>query len=352
MLRPKVLLRADSNDVIGMGHRTRVETIARFLAFSGYEYRIISRYHPSSRSDPNDLIPTIWLEQIENDCSTNKELQALDAVDTIQALKMNNFEPDIVILDSYIYGYIWQSCLKDAGIYVVTIDDFRDRHHNADLVVELVPPPCANDRLCGLQYFPIATEFAANKKFIPPLGLKLLVTFGGGNVEHFIKIGLAAVEEIVARDRRMISSIDLICGGDIESMKSMLLTLCKYVKVVIHQKLPTISSLMKDCDVVICSGGNTMLESIVAHRPAIVVITADNQVVLANYLNRNNLIYLTSKNLTTLKLEIAEGIIHFPQKFNTGMFEMPDNVVLDTLGPQRLVKSIIAHWSAHKDHVA
>lgn len=338
---PNFLFRADSSAEIGYGHRTRIETLARAVKKAGGEYRIVSRSLPGGRSDQSDLEPTMWLN-FTHPLSEDLIAQCNDAEKTLAESRKYAFDPDIVVVDNYAIGPSWQNFFRNHGVFVVAIDDFRNREHSADLVVELLPPPCTDGRLCGLEFLPISTTLDSSAQPLPPCHWRVLVTFGGGDpTEHTLK-SVEAIEKVNIEARNLISEVHVVLASKLkerELIERKLTMLSLNFK--IHTSLPNLSPLMKVCDVVITSAGNTMVEALAAGRVAVAVITADNQTLLAEEFARRSLVkllgYAEQVKPETIKEELLKLQIYYSTRMAAALRYKP----VDCYGGDRLVQSIL-----------
>ncbi|HLP21160.1 MAG TPA: hypothetical protein VK174_12700 [Chitinophagales bacterium] len=133
----KILLRGDGNDIIGYGHVYRLLALADILKD---KFEIVFAI----------CAPSAQLAQtVKNYCAELIELPLFEHY-TLPAFKKNNEEVpfdiadylsgiDIVVLDGYWFGPLYQQAVKNTGVKLVCIDDFAENYFFADAVINHAP---------------------------------------------------------------------------------------------------------------------------------------------------------------------------------------------------------------------
>lgn len=126
--RKKILLRADGNSSIGLGHVARCCALAQMLTndFDCYFY-----IRKTSKEVIED-IQRYCVDVVELDDSISYEEEA-----AIWSSKLNKEE--IVVLDGYNFNTQYQSRIKSQGCKLVCIDDIYAYHFVADAVINHAP---------------------------------------------------------------------------------------------------------------------------------------------------------------------------------------------------------------------
>jgi spore coat polysaccharide biosynthesis predicted glycosyltransferase SpsG len=346
-LLPKILFRADSGINEGYGHRTRVEALAKFVETQGFDYRIVSKKNKGARPDIPDLNRILWLqEKIVN--ANDKNAIILDAKNMIEIAELNDFSPDIIIVDSYKLGTSWESYLKSQGYYVVALDDFGGKQHEANLIVEFVPPPCSIDRICGLEFIPVDPLFKPSSIDLPSNSWNVLISFGGTDLANHTELVLIALDQICKNISNLINEIHVILPQASCKNKEICDRFSNNKKIFFYTNLPSLASLMHKCEVVITSGGNTMIESIVAKRPCLVVITAKNQSIVAEYLANHNVINLLGYATDVSVTQIIHAFINLPKIFKNEMSKALKFSKIDFNGSERLLSVVYSKWKSER----
>lgn len=172
---------------------------------------------------------------------------------------------DVVIVDSY------QTRADDGALYVastvVAVDDL-ERNLRVDLVIDpnpggTVPAPRARRTLSGPS-FALITPLLEQPH---PCGARtqtVLVCTGGGDSGA---AGIAIATDVAS----------LLPTADVRVVVGPWARPPARGNITILQDLPSLELELLASDVVVTAGGVTMLESLHAGRPTVVVVTADNQ---------------------------------------------------------------------------
>ncbi|HRE40716.1 MAG TPA: hypothetical protein PLG90_05235 [Ignavibacteria bacterium] len=126
MAKPKVILRADGNSSVGLGHIMRLKT------FSGYI---------------NDIAEITFVTKCDNELILN-ELKS-SGIEVLQIdynipfqneiLYLLNLKPDCVVFDGYDFKTEYQTELRKNNIKIVSLDDDFNCHYESDIVINHAP---------------------------------------------------------------------------------------------------------------------------------------------------------------------------------------------------------------------
>ena len=118
----KIILRADGNSNIGLGHLYRIFALAEIYS-NNYECIFVTKC-----SSELSIFPKGYkLILIPNQVSTKDEPKWLN-----NFFNSNKF---LIILDGYHFNYNYQINLKKIGFNILLIDDFVEKNIAADVVV-------------------------------------------------------------------------------------------------------------------------------------------------------------------------------------------------------------------------
>ena len=125
MPNKKVILRADGNSEIGMGHFYRTLALGEMLK---NDFECIFATQTPVRQQINELKKTFGnlINLPANDTHFNQFLNHLNG-------------NEIVVLDNYYFDTSYQKKIQDKGCKLVCIDDIHDKHYVADIVINHAP---------------------------------------------------------------------------------------------------------------------------------------------------------------------------------------------------------------------
>jgi UDP-2,4-diacetamido-2,4,6-trideoxy-beta-L-altropyranose hydrolase len=296
MWKPSVAFRTDASVAIGTGHVMRCLTLADALTKRGAACAFVCRHLPPSLADVitarghglhrlppaapgfDDLAHSPWLGTT----------MAADAADCAPVLAGLN--PDWLVVDHYALDARWTRALRGAlpHMRVLAIDDLADRVLECDLLVDSTAGRCAGDydglvrdgapRLTGPMFAPLRPEFAA----LRPAALarrggqlrRILVTMGGVDAENATGRVLAALEGLDL-------AVTVVMGGSaphLDAVRAQVATMAG-ARLVVDS--PDMATLMGQADLAIGAAGSTAWERCALGLPALLLVLADNQRMVA-----------------------------------------------------------------------
>lgn len=326
----QVAIRADASPVLGGGHLMRCVALAEALAERGARSSFIAAEVPDTLaatlraaghrllvigSPPGTSIAGAW--------SVGE--QAADAAASLEAL--GGTRPDWVIVDHYGLGSAWEQAARAGGATVLAIDDLADRPHDCDLLLDtalgraaadyapLTPPGCTI--LAGPGYAPLRPPFAAAR----PASLsrrtahrstaqRLLISLGqmdhGGHTATTVRAAAACAE---------LERIDVVFGASTApSLGQVRGHAARDRRIVIHEALDAaaMAQLMTAADMAIGAAGSTGWERCCLGLPAIALVLADNQRMIAHSLRAAGAAQLAEPDEPGLALQIANLVQDAP----------------------------------------
>lgn len=305
----KIAFRVDASLDMGTGHVMRCLTLAEALRDRGVTSHFVCRAHPGNliakvRSrgfevsalarEPDDVRNPVakpahaaWLgADWRVDAAATREI-------------LQSFDPDWLVVDHYALDQSWERDVRADCGHLMVIDDLADRAHECDLLLDqtathgvadyadLMPEGCMV--LAGPRFALVRPEFAARRRETVPRQApseytNLLVMMGGiDRVDATGKVLTALRNCELAPDTHIV----VVMGGqapwlgDIETLAKALPWVCE-VKVDVED----VARLLVDCDLAIGAAGGSAWERCVLGVPSIVVVTAQNQEVVARSLER------------------------------------------------------------------
>jgi len=184
----KILIRADGDAIIGLGHLVRCMALADMLK-SDFGIHFFCRVIPEQIAA--DIIEQGYRLDVQDD-----EQLFFDAIN----------KESIVVIDGYNFDSLYQQQIKDREAVLVCIDDLHNREFFADLIINHAPG--VNHRDYTAQYY---TQFALGPEYalLRPAFLKaaaqkrriskietLLICFGGADISNLTQQALAAAVDI------------------------------------------------------------------------------------------------------------------------------------------------------------
>lgn len=247
-----IALRVDSGKKIGMGHLVRMSALAD--AFSALSPTEVSFYQTCD--EPVDY----------GSC-------------------------DIVILDSYLLSDEYISrihkdpgvlvCYDDNALYTYDCDVLLNANlHASDLSLRTASPPPI--MLLGGRYALLRSEFwEAEPIAIERNAAKVFVCFGGTDLNNQTPSIVEALQMIQGLQLCVVAGKDAQCVAELRSME-------RYDTSIFIDP-PSIASIMRECDLAIVSAGSIVYEVAALGIPALTIVQAENQCLVAEYLDSHGL---------------------------------------------------------------
>lgn len=285
----EVAIRADASDLIGVGHVMRCASLGLRLTAKGHKVHFIA-------SEMNEWLVKMLTEfgfgftRLPIECLKDWQLDA-----QLSALVTENLEDcRWVIVDHYGLDKEWESILRKAKRKVMIIDCESLREHDCDVLLDTslrsADKDVYKDQLShrpivfsGPSYVVFRPEFDEPSLIRSRSGeiSKILVFFGGGEVEGEIRKVISALSLITSRTLE----VSLVLGKPQPDKRLVddLLRLNPYLDVIGISL--NMANLIKEADLGIGTCGVSALERCALGLPALTVVTADNQRDDSRFLN-------------------------------------------------------------------
>ena len=323
----KVIFRVDSSLKMSTGHVMRCLTLAQMLKKNGADVKFICRQHEGSlidkiRSNGFFVHELELFEEAEVDTrfahshwlGATQEKDADDCIDILKAEKSN-----WLIVDHYALDEQWQKRLKPYYEKLMVIDDLADRKHQCDILLDqtfgrqkedysvLTPKDCK--LLLGSQYALLRPEFAkwriySLERRSKPEFKQLLINMGGVDVDDFTGQVLDKLKTCTFPSD---INITVVMGGaapHVEGVRIKASALPYKTEVKIN--VDNMAEIMSNSDISIGASGATTWERCCLGLPTIQIITAHNQELIANNLDRASIVKLTTIGLLSTFLETRQ----------------------------------------------
>ena len=174
--KAKIILRADGNKDIGLGHVIRSLALAEMLK-EDYSCSFVTRFVTDYLRNEIMAVCENLIELDNTGCHFDQFLQLLHG-------------DEIVVLDNYFFTAEYQQKIKDKGCKLVCIDDIHDKHFVADIVInhaggikkEAYAKAPYTQLYLGPEYAMIRPEFLTRKS--NKNDLSTLVCLGGADLHN------------------------------------------------------------------------------------------------------------------------------------------------------------------------
>lgn len=298
----RVVIRADASHHIGHGHVMRCLTLATELRARGAEVVFRSREHPGHLCDAvaerGFAVQRVPLERAQPPESDAAWLGASSEEDAAATLAAMPGDVDWVIADHYAIGAEWERAVAAGTRRLMVIDDLANRPHECDLLLDqnyvaeresrydgLLPARCV--RLLGPAYAMLHPEYARlHDRMAPRSGriATVLIAFGGADAPN---VTGRALEAVLSADGSVVA--DVVLSGQSPHAAGIRDRYSHESRVLVHEAVPSLASLMARADLAIGAAGTTSWERLCLGLPSLLVTLADNQRPIARALDAEGL---------------------------------------------------------------
>lgn len=270
-----VIIRADANINIGMGHVMRCLSIADSFNAQGHTVSFVL-----SSDDVQNFVKSRGYESVVLHTSYDSMENELRCWPRALA--------DIIIVDSYYVSSKYLSALKDmmkcTSGRLIYIDDLATFPYPVDVLINYnvysneidykrlyegggIAVPLL---ILGPTYAPLRTMFrGVEKKIQPEIVENVMISTGGTDLEH---IALSIVKT------RLEKYTYHMLVGALNAERDEIAKLALHnPKIVLHESVSDMKSLISSMDICVSAAGSTMYEVCACGVPMITYIVADNQ---------------------------------------------------------------------------
>jgi UDP-2,4-diacetamido-2,4,6-trideoxy-beta-L-altropyranose hydrolase len=276
---PNVLFRCDASPQIGGGHAMRCLSLSTALAATGWTILFAAQSGSSAIVPGLAKVPCIDLDAADDPA----ELETALSGRTV----------DLLVVDSYRLGAAYESACRVFAARILAIDDLADRQHDCDFLLDqtlgraagdyakLVPPACRV--LLGTDYALLRPAFAAAR--IASLegrarrkAHRVMVSFGAADPYSFAPRVAAA---LLAANADIVLDVVPDSAGRDECARLA----GRYPgRMQVHFAVEAMEKLMATADIAVGAAGTMSWERCAMGLPSVVVVTADNQRLIAERL--------------------------------------------------------------------
>jgi len=340
----KIIIRADANTQIGIGHVMRCIALGqawkkkggRVIFISACESKNLKNRitdegfelvpHEKPCPDPDDLLTTLAI--INNQTTTN----------------------DWIVLDGYHFDTDYQQSIKKNGNSILVIDDIAQlKHYYADILInqnlhaEELNYSCEpyTKLLLGTKYVLLRSEFLrwqGWKRKIPDIAHKVLVTLGGSDPDNVTLKVIDVLQHVKVEGLEVI----VVVGGNNPHYKELQSAVRGLqIPIRLERNVANISELMAWADMAITGGGSTIWELAFMKLPSFVAIIAENQRLIVEDLAKKDCLlgsgWIKDFDIKFLKEEFKKFILNknFRKRINHKI-----QILVDGKGLFRVLKLI------------
>ncbi|WP_235925739.1 UDP-2,4-diacetamido-2,4,6-trideoxy-beta-L-altropyranose hydrolase [Pontibacter burrus] len=281
----RIILRADGNSRIGLGHVVRSLALASMLR--DYFECVFAI------QEPDDALKAQILETCDGIislplCAPTEERFNYELAAYIS-------EEEIVVLDGYSFATAYQQTIKARGAQLVCIDDIHAYSFAADVVLNQAGGiEAANYRTAPYTKLLLGPEFALLRppfleaarqhRTIPTGELHILLNLGGADPENYT---LRLAQEIATLHKT--ATIEIVAGSAYKHLDELQSWVEDSTNYSLHHNLDAeqMCKLMQKCAVAVTSASGVAYEYAAVGGMLFVLQTADNQTGLYKFLTKN-----------------------------------------------------------------
>jgi len=303
----KLFVRADASSQIGIGHVMRCLSLCALLQKEGFTITFLTRpligNLDKKIKESGFNVITLQANTKESECN-----------EVVTHLK----NADLLIIDHYEIDAKYEKKVQaKSGVKLFVFDDTFERHHCDFLINQnlyatpeqydsLVPEECT--LFCGAPYALLREEFRTfESEPIQPLEterLRVLITLGGADPDNTTLQVLQALESM---EKPSVEANVIVSAANPHKAEIEAFTNESCHDYTVLSNVSDMLSLMKQSDLAITAGGSTTLETLKVGLPSIVIVIAENQKHIGDYLDTNELA-LVIKEKTSLASELPSGL--------------------------------------------
>jgi UDP-2,4-diacetamido-2,4,6-trideoxy-beta-L-altropyranose hydrolase len=279
-MSPHVIFRTDASNRIGGGHLVRCLSLADEFASRGWKVTL------RTCKETLEVFPA--LATLGHLC-----IHSLDEPDLYPDKKM---VADLLIVDHYDLDVMYETSARHFVKRILTLDDLANRKHDCDFLVDQSPGrggedykalvPRGAELFIGPEYGLLRSQFrsgrqqALQKGYVIEKAKRILINFGAVDGKQMVSFALRAIAQT-----ELNAHLDIVVKVDAERNQKLKhlceQTNCSYT---FHSDVSDMAALMLQADMAIGAGGTSSLERCCLGLPAIVIATAENQLVQAKAL--------------------------------------------------------------------
>jgi UDP-2,4-diacetamido-2,4,6-trideoxy-beta-L-altropyranose hydrolase len=198
--------------------------------------------------------------------------------------------------------------------------------------------------LAGPKFALIDPEFAFSEETSSSVGSKkrLLVSYGGSDpTDETTKI-LKAVRLLRHNKqcREWLGGIDVVVGQT-NTRKDDVIRFAQGIEdVIVHIAPRSLAPLMRNADLFLTAGGNSMIEGLTMRKPCLVTLTSDNQALMMGQLLEQRAILSLGHYIRVGPLDVAKAVTKILSEYEQFANNIKGRPIFDHLGARRISAAI------------
>lgn len=285
-----VIVRADANNVIGMGHIMRCMSIGKQLHKLGEKVLFVI-----SENYSENIIRTSGFECV---CIGNMYSDKESEIDELSEIIIDN-AADILLIDSY---EVTEKYFFEIGkiIKTIYIDDVNSFKYDVDVVINYILGIKIEEYIkwgydmektdfwLGSSYIPLREEFETAEYEVKSNVESVLITTGGTDEFNVILDIVNKMDEMNLQHLKK----NIVVGRFYRYINELTEYAKKDKNIAIYSNISNMSEIMKESDIAISAGGTTLSELCAIGVPTVCFVIADNQIdVVDSYSEDKLMIY-------------------------------------------------------------
>ena len=305
--KPKIIVRADGNEKIGLGHVYRALALCERLK---NDFNLVFYIR-----EPNENLKNRILQHCNSiEELSSKESYILEAESIAKTITKN----DILVLDGYHFDTEYQKTIREKLGQLVVIDDIHQHHTFADDLFNfggenlksLYKSEFYTRFHFGFEYALLRKEFISFQRTIPAEASRVFICMGGADPLNFT---LGTLKKCI--DKQLNHSYEIVVGSHYIHLEELKLFLSRSANAKLHVDLNAeeLVQLMSSCGKAICSASTISYEYLCTKGELFLIKTAENQNLIFNYL---------------LELGLADPFENFHKKNESSVNERANKIEL------------------------
>lgn len=298
-------IRADANEIIGMGHVMRCMSVAKQLRAQGEEVLFILSEAYAKQDIEKSGFACVCLDNHYNE--KNSEAAAMAAT-----IKENGISK--LLLDSYEVTREYMSALKSC-CRLCYIDDLNLFRYPADMIINYTFHTNQTKYdgmgyedevfLLGESYVPLRPEFGQEPAAVKKQADSIFLTTGGTD-EYDMIMGI--LRELQSDPKLAAMKKNVVIGKFYQKPEELYRLAEEYGQIEICHDIPDIWNIMRGSDIAVSAGGTTLAELCACGLPTVCFTIAENQLPnTAAYAAAG--IVLLAGNVMTERSQVIDNVV-------------------------------------------